>query len=177
MTTWSRIEAAGGQQRRDRRRHRARGEEHHHPGQDPDRLLGPEAEGHDLTPHLVGFVDHQDVVVVREVRGQGFPAAPHQHGIAGGQDDLSGSQALAAPLHGHDDEVAALGDHPREDRLTDESGAGRDDELGGSVVPAEERVVVVQVVVGGEHLGEGAEVRRHATWRCDAGGPARRSAR
>ena len=58
-------------------------------------------------------------------------------------------------LHGQDDEVAALGDHPREHRLPEQAGSGRDDDLRQARRAVEERV---RDVAGGHLPPEGEDL-------------------
>ena len=77
---------------------------------------------------------------VVEVLVERLPGPLEQHRVADGQHGLLRTLVLAPALHGQDDEIAALGDHPRKHRLADQAGSGRDDHLGQSGRPVEQRV-------------------------------------
>ena len=81
---------------------------------------------------------------------EGLPGSLEQHGVAGAQGDaaatgfrVAGACLASGPLHRENDEVAAVGDHAREDGLTDETRAWRDHHLGQAGATVEQGVLAV----------------------------------
>ena len=60
---------------------------------------------------------------------------------------VSPASVLALALHREHDEVAALGDHPRERGVADELRARRDHDLGDAGAPREQALAVVEAVL------------------------------
>ena len=121
-----------------------------------ERPLGARAERHGLAADDVGFVDDEHVGIL-EVDGEGVPRALQQHDVAGGEGDLPGAEVLALAMDGEHDEVAALGDHPRERRLPISPERGRTTTSATPDSPAEQLAVgvVVELVVARAARGLG----------------------
>ena len=91
-----------------------------------DRLAGLRPERHGLTPHERRLVDGEDVAIDVDLAVERRPLALHEERVADGERSRRRPEVLAAALHGEDHQVAAVGDHPREDhaRRRARSGAG-----------------------------------------------------
>src|SRR5262249_26203569 len=94
-----------------------------------DGLLRPRAHGNGLSADELRRVDDEDVGVV-EVLVERLPGPLEKQGVADGQHGLLRTLVLTSALYGHDDEVAAGGDHARDPGLPDQAGSGWDDDLG-----------------------------------------------
>ena len=140
-------------------RHRARREEKHHHEEHADRALRSGAERHRLPANELGGVDDEDVGVV-EVLAECIPRTLKENRVAGGEHVLTGPIFTSA-LDGEDDEIAAVGDHPGEDGLTDQAGARRNHDLCDPGARSEERIgCVIDLVLVDERAGMIAEVVR-----------------
>jgi hypothetical protein len=99
-----------------------------HAEQHGEGLLRPRAHGDGLAADQIRGVDDEDVGIV-EVLVERLPGPLEEQRVADGECRLLRALVLSTPMHGQDDEIAALGDHPREYRLPQQSGPGRDDDL------------------------------------------------
>ena len=108
--------------------------------------LRARAERHGLAAHQLGRVDdaaRRGSPQVAEVR----PRALDEQRVAHLQRRVAGPHSSPAALHGEHDQVAAVGDHAREDVLADEVRARRDHHLGDARSCASVSVRVVDLAL------------------------------